>query len=181
MLSLHQAQLPATLPRDRRTWILGSARSPRVLSCSKLSAAREKKPQCASGTHYPGRNLRMGHSASPSYRSVLFQRATTPPTTTRRLSTTSAPGPCRPTILAGFLQTAFLAGLCLPIILRQFRENSRQLFRDSHPTVLMLTLQQKAWEGSGNQYVHNPEPETNDRINSCEQGCSHCGLGFPVL
>ena len=45
----------------------------------------------------------------------------------------------------------------------------------------MLTLQQKAWEGSGYQCVHNPEPETNDRINSCEQGCSHCGLGFSML
>lgn len=33
---------------------------------------------------------------------------------------------------------------------------------DSYPKLLMPTLQQKAWRGSGNQYVHSPEHEEND-------------------
>ena len=81
VLSFHHAQPPTTLPRDHRSWIRDSARSSCVLSCSKLSVAREKKPQCVSGPHYLGRTLRTVHSASPSYRPGLFQRTTMPQTT----------------------------------------------------------------------------------------------------
>lgn len=43
---LPPAQPPTTLPRDRRSWIQDSARSSCVLSCSKLSVARESPSVC---------------------------------------------------------------------------------------------------------------------------------------
>lgn len=97
--SHHTATGPSQLDPGLCTVIL-------VLSCNKLSVAREKKPQCVSGPHYLGRTLGTVHSASPSYRPGSFQRATMPQTTHKTAPGLQVQGTCHPTFLAGFLQTA---------------------------------------------------------------------------
>ena len=107
VLSFHHAQPPTTLPRDHHTWIRDSARSPCFLSCSKLSVAREKKPQWVSGPHYLGTNLRMVHSASPSYRPGSFQRTMMPQTTHKTAQDSTCTGHLPPHLPRGVPPNGF--------------------------------------------------------------------------
>lgn len=122
MLSFHQAQPPTTLPHGTVAADPGLCTVILRFSCSKLSVAREKKPQCVSGPHYLGRTLRTSIPSISSYRPGSFQRTTMPQNHPQDGSGLQVHGAPATPPSSRFLLNSLLAGLCPPMILQQFRQ-----------------------------------------------------------